>query len=89
VKFRKTTDPSTSVEIYIQGQQPDRIQTTAPEFVTIMGQKIQTYGSWNEILAFATQPFLLIGHNGKSSYYAIEFTGDALYKSRAIPQFGW
>ena len=89
VRYRNAADRSTSVEIYFHGKAPQWVKTTEPEFVTIMGQKVQTYGSGNEVVAFATQPFLLTTPDGASNYYTFDFTGDNLYKSRKIPGFSW
>lgn len=89
VRYRSVADPDNSIEILLQGKTPNWIKTTAPEFVTIMGQKVQTYGSGNEVLAFATQPFLLTPPGGSAAYYSFEFTGDKIYKSREIPEFSW
>ena len=89
VRYKSVADRSTSVEIYFQGKSPQWVKTTAPEFITIMGHKVQTYGSGNEVVAFATQPLLLASPDGSSSYYTFDFTGDNLYKSRNIPTFSW
>ncbi len=78
-----------TVIIYYHGQKNSRITTDDKSSVTVMGQKVQTYGSGNEIVAFATQPMLLTAPNGKSAYYTFEFNNENLYKTRDIPQFGW
>lgn len=89
VSYVREGAPKDVVEVFYQGQDHQRIDTDAQEFVTIMGQKVQTYGSGNEDVAFATQPILLTAPNGKSAYYTFQFNHDHLYKTRDIPQFGW
>lgn len=89
VSYVKEGAPKDVVEVFYQGQDHQRIDTDAQEFVTIMGQRVQTYGSGNEELAFATQPILLTAPDGKSAYYTFQFNNDQLYKTRNIPQFGW
>ncbi|MGL5017920.1 MAG: hypothetical protein ACRDBP_07290 [Luteolibacter sp.] len=81
--------PDDTVIIYYHGQKNPRITTDDKSSVTIMGQKVQTYGSGNETVAFATQPIRLTDPNGKSAYYTFEFNNENLYKTRDIPEFGW
>ncbi len=89
VSYVKNGAPDDVVEVFYHGQNNSRITTNDPSSVTIMGQKVQTYGSGNEIVAFATQPMLLTAPNGKSAYYTFQFNNERLYRSREIPQFGW
>lgn len=89
MSYAKIGAPDDTVIIYYHGQKNHRITTDDPSSVTIMGQKVQTYGSGNEIVAFATQPIRLTAPNGKSAYYTFEFNNENLYKTRDIPQFGW
>ncbi|MES2660308.1 MAG: hypothetical protein V4689_16920 [Verrucomicrobiota bacterium] len=89
VSYVKNGSPKDVVEIFYHGQDNHRITTDDKSSVTVMGQKVQTYGSGNEIAAFATQPILLTAPNGKSAYYTFQFNNERLYKSRDIPQFGW
>jgi|GEM_PF-3363366 len=89
VGYVKDGSPQDVVEVFYQGKDNPRIDTQDQEFVTVMGQKVQTYGSGNEEVAFATQPILLTAPNGKSAYYSFQFNNEHLYKTRLIPQFGW
>lgn len=89
VGYVKDGSPEDVAEVFYHGQDNPRINTDAREFVTIMGQKVQTYGSGNEIVAFATQPILLTAPDGKSAYYSFQFNNEHLYKTRDIPEFGW
>jgi hypothetical protein len=89
VSYVKNDAPEDVVEIFYHGQNNSRIITDDKSFVTIMGRKVQTYGSGNETVAFATQPILLTATNGKSAYYSFQFNNEHLYKSRKIPDFGW
>lgn len=89
VSYVRNGAPEDVVEIFYHGQNESRITTDDKSSVTIMGQKVQTYGSGNEIAAFATQPVLLTAPNGKSAYYTFQFNNERLYKTRDIPQFGW
>ena len=89
VGYVKDGAPKDVVEVFYHGKDNPRINTNDQEFVTIMGQKVQTYGSGNEDPAFATQPILLTAPNGKSAYYSFQFNNEHLYKTREIPQFGW
>jgi hypothetical protein len=89
VGYVKDGSPKDVVEVFYHGRDNPRIDTQTREFVTIMGQKLQTYTSGNEEPAFATQPVLLTAPNGKSAYYSFQFNNEHLYKSRNIPQFGW
>jgi len=89
VSYVRNGAPDDVVEIFYHGQDSSRITTDDKSSVTIMGQKVQTYGSGNETVAFATQPILLTAPNGKSAYYSFQFNNEHLYKSREIPQFGW
>lgn len=89
VGYVKDGSPKDVVEVFYHGQDNPRVRTEDQEFVTVMGQKIQTYGSGNEDPAFATQPILLTAPNGKSAYYSFQFNNEHLYKSRQIPEFGW
>ena len=89
VSWVKIGSPKDVIDIYFQGNDNQRIQTDKPEFVTIMGEKVQTYGSGNEEVAFATQPIKLTAPDGTASYYTFEFNNANLYTSRAIPAFGW
>jgi hypothetical protein len=89
MSYAKNGSPDDIVIIYYHGQKNPRITTDDKSSVTIMGQKVQTYGSGNEIVAFATQPILLTAPNEKSAYYTFEFNNQNLYKTREIPQFGW
>jgi hypothetical protein len=87
MSYARKGAPADVVDVYYHGSDGRRINTDEPEFVQIMGQKIQTYGSGNEEAAFATQRFLLTPPS--AAYYSFEFHGDHLYKSRKIPEFGW
>ncbi len=89
VSYVKNGAPDDVVEIFYHGQKNSRITADDKSSVTVMGQKVQTYGSGNEIVAFATQPILLTAPNGKSAYYTFQFNNEHLYKTRDIPQFGW
>ncbi len=89
VSYVKNGAPEDVVEIFYHGQNNSRITTDDKSSVTVMGQKVQTYGSGNENVAFATQPILLTAPNGKSAYYTFQFNNEHLYKTRDIPQFGW
>ena len=89
MSYVKNGAPDDTVIIYYHGQKNPRITTDDKSSVTVMGQKVQTYGSGNEIVAFATQPILLTAPNGKSAYYTFEFNNENLYKTREIPEFGW
>ncbi len=89
VRYRSITNPKDSLEIINEGDKPNWIKTDEPEFLTIMGQNVPSYGSGNEVVAIATQPLLLTPPGGKTSYYTFEFTGDHIYRTRKIPQFGW
>jgi hypothetical protein len=89
VSFARNGAPDDVVEVFSHGQNNSRITTDDKSTVTVMGQKVQTYGSGNEIVAFATQPLLLTAPNGKSAYYSFQFNNERLYKTRDIPQFGW
>ena len=89
VSYVKNGAPKDVVEIFYHGQKNHRITTDDPSSVTVMGQKVQTYGSGNEDVAFATQPILLTAPNGKSAYYTFQFNNEHLYKTREIPQFSW
>jgi hypothetical protein len=89
VSYVRDGAPEDVVEIFYHGQNNSRITTDDKSSVTVMGQKVQTYGSGNEIAAFATQPMLLTAPNGKSAYYTFQFNNERLYKTRDIPRFGW
>lgn len=89
VSYVRDAAPKDVVEVFYHGQDNPRINTNTQEYVSIMGQKIQTYSSGNEDPAFATQPILLTSPNGKSAYYSFQFNNMHLYKTRQIPQFGW
>ena len=89
VSYVRGGAPKDVVEVFYHGQKNSRITTDDKSSVTIMGQKVQTYGSGNEDVAFATQPILLTAPNGKSAYYSFQFNNEHLYKTRDIPQFGW
>ena len=89
VSYVRDGAPKDVVEIFYHGQNNSRITTDDKSSVTVMGQKVQTYGSGNEDVAFATQPILLTAPNGKSAYYSFQFNNENLYKTRKIPQFGW
>ncbi|MES2437721.1 MAG: hypothetical protein V4584_01555 [Verrucomicrobiota bacterium] len=89
VSYVRDGAPKDVVEIFYHGRNNSRITTDDKSSVTVMGQKVQTYGSGNEIAAFATQPILLTDPNGKSAYYTFQFNNENLYKTRDIPQFGW
>jgi hypothetical protein len=89
ITYQKNDAPKDVVEVYYHGMDGSQITTDDKSSVTIMGKKVQTYDSGNEDPAFATQPFLLTAPNGKSSYYSFQFNNANLYKTRAIPQFGW
>jgi hypothetical protein len=89
VSYVRDGAPDDVAHVYYHGQKNSRITTDDPASVIIMGQKVQTYGSGNEIAAFATQPILLTAPNGKSAYYTFEFDNEHLYQTRDIPQFGW
>ncbi len=89
VSYVRDGAPDDVAHVYYHARKNSRITTDDPSSVTIMGQKVQTYGSGNEIAAFATQPLLLTAPNGKSAYYTFEFDNEQLYKTRDIPQFGW
>jgi hypothetical protein len=89
VSFVRNSAPKDVVDIFYHGQDNHRIRTDDPEFVTIMGHKVQTYSSGNEDVAFATQPIRLTAPNEKSAFYSFQFHNERLYKTRDIPQFGW
>ncbi len=89
VGYVKDGSPKDVVEVFYHGQENPRVKTEDQEFVTVMGQKVQTYGSGNEIVAFATQPVRLTAPNGKSAYYSFQFNNEHLYRTRQIPEFGW
>jgi hypothetical protein len=89
VSYVRNGAPKDVVEIFYHGQNNSRITTDDKSSVTVMGQNVQTYGSGNEDVAFATQPLLLTAPNGKSAYYTFQFNHEHLYKTRDIPQFGW
>jgi hypothetical protein len=89
VSYVRNGAPKDVVEIYYHGQNSSQINTDDKSTVTVMGRKVQTYPSGNEIAAFATQPILLTAPNGKSAWYSFQFNNERLYKTREIPQFGW
>ena len=89
VGYVKIGAPDDVAEVFYHGQDNSRITTDDKSSVTIMGRKVQTYGSGNEDVAFATQPILLTSPGGKSAYYSFQFHNENLYKTRKIPQFGW
>lgn len=89
MSYVKNGAPDDTVIITYHGQKNPRITTDDKSSVTVMGKNVQTYGSGNEIVAFATQPVLLTAPNGKSAYYTFEFNNENLYHTRKIPQFGW
>ena len=89
VGYVKIGAPDDVAEVFHHGQDNSRITTDDKSSVTIMGRKVQTYGSGNEDVAFATQPILLTSPGGKSAYYSFQFHNENLYKTRKIPQFGW
>jgi hypothetical protein len=89
VSYVRDGAPDDVAHVYYHGRKNSRITTDDPSSVIIMGQKVETYGSGNEIAAFATQPILLTAPNGKSAYYTFEFDNEHLYQTRDIPQFGW
>jgi hypothetical protein len=89
VSYVKDGAPKDVVEVFYHGRNNSRITTDDKSSVTVMGQKVQTYGSGNENVAFATQPILLTAPNGKSAYYSFQFNNEHIYKTRQIPQFGW
>ena len=89
VSYVKDGAPKDIVEIFYHGKKDHRIITDDPSTVTIMGKTVQTYGSGNENVAFATQRLLLTAPNGQSAYYSFQFNNENLYKSRKIPDFGW
>jgi hypothetical protein len=89
VSYVRDGAPKEVVEVFYHGTNNHRITTDDQSSVTIMGQKVQTYGSGNEEPAFATQPIKLTAPNGKSAYYSFQFNNEHLYKTRQIPQFGW
>ena len=89
VGYVKIGAPDDVAEVFHHGQDNSRITTDDKSSVTIMGRKVQTYGSGNEDVAFATQPILLTSPGGKSAYYSFQFHNEKLYKTRKIPQFGW
>ena len=89
VGYVKIGAPDDVAEVFHHGRDHSRITTDDKNSVTIMGQKVQTYGSGNEDVAFATQPILLTSPGGKSAYYSFQFHNENLYKTRKIPQFGW
>ncbi len=89
VGYVKDGSPKDVVEVFYHGRDNPRINTQDQEFVTVMGQKLQTYSSGNEDPAFATQPVLLTAPNGKSAYYSFQFNNEHLYKTRQIPEVGW
>jgi hypothetical protein len=89
VSYVKDGAPKDIVDVFYHGKQNHRIMTDDPSTVTIMGQTVQSYGSGNEDVAFATQRILLTAPNGRSAYYSFQFNNEGLYKSRKIPDFGW
>jgi hypothetical protein len=89
VSYVRDGAPKDVVEIFYHGQNGSQITTDDKSSVIVMGRKVQTYGSGNEDVAFATQPIQLTAPNGKSAYYSFQFNNDNLYKTRRIPQFGW
>jgi len=89
VSYVRDGSPKDVVEIFYHGGRNHRITTDDPSSVTVMGQRVQTYDSGNEDVAFATQPILLKAPNGKSAFYSFQFNNQRLYKTRDIPQFGW
>lgn len=89
VSYVRDGAPKDVVEVFYHGQNNSRITTDDKSSVTVMGQRVQTYGSGNEDVAIATQPILLTAPNGKSAYYSFQFNNEHLYKTRDIPQFGW
>lgn len=89
VSYVRDGSPEDVVEVFYHGDKNHRITTDDPSSVTVMGQRVQTYDSGNEDVAFATQPILLKAPNGKSAFYSFQFNNQRLYKSRDIPQFGW
>lgn len=89
VSYVKEGAPDDIVDIFYHGKKDHRIITDDPSTVTIMGKTVQTYGSGNENVAFATQRLLLTAPNGKSAYYSFQFNNKNLYESRKIPEFGW
>jgi hypothetical protein len=89
VSYVRQGAPDDIVEIFYHGKKDHRIITDDPSTVTIMGKTVQTYGSGNENVAFATQRFILTAPNGKSAYYSFQFNNENLYNTRKIPDFGW
>lgn len=76
VSYVRNGAPNHVVEIFYHGQNNSHITTDDKSSVTIMGQNVQTYGSGNEDVAFATQPILLTVPNGKSAYYTFQFNNE-------------
>ena len=89
VGYVKDGSPKDVVDVFYHGQDNPRVKTDSADSVIILGQKIQTYGSGNEDVAFATQPIQLTAPNGRSAFYSFQFNNEHLYKTRQIPEFGW